>query len=158
MTVEAGTREWIDEVMQQHAHLRSAVAEMKDFACEARPEVGETGYHTWAAELSKRLVTLHDELFRHFRYEEQAGVMEELTLSHPEAASKLEDILEEHPKLLRKTRSLIADVLSYSEGRSVEDPRLRRRICRLLDALHQHEREETALIQRLEYRDVGVAD
>jgi len=158
MPVEAGTREWIEEVMEQHAHLRAAVAEMKQFACEARPDMGKTGYHTWAAELSKRLVNLHDELFRHFRYEEVAGVMEELTLSHPEAATKLEDILSEHPKLLRKNRRLIADVLSYSEGRDVEDPRLRRRICSLLDALQRHEQDETALIQKLEYRDVGAAD
>ena len=156
--VEAVSKGWIEQVLAEHRYLREAVDDTREFLDLPRPGLGAKGSHTWAVELSQRLVHLHDELFRHFRFEEKAGVIEDLTLRHPEAARELEEVLGEHPEMLREIRRITSDVLAYSDGERPEDPRLRRRIADLLEALSKHEEHETHLIQRLEYRDFGTGD
>lgn len=156
--VQAVSEEWMEQVLAEHRYLREAVDETQEFLDSPRPSVGEKGSHTWAVELSQRLVHLHDELFRHFRFEEQAGVIEDLTVHHPEAARELSIVLGEHPEMLREIRQITSDVLAYSDGEKPENPRLRRRVGTLLETLRKHEHHETHLIQRLEYRDIGVAD
>ena len=155
---EAVTQSWVESVLEQHHHLNAVVGELEDFLDTPRPDSGEKGSHTWAVEISQRLLSLHDELFRHFRFEEQTGMMEEILENHPEAASKLQEILEEHPEMLRNLRRIVSDVLSYSEGVSPENPQIRRRISSLLEVFHHHEEEENHLFQRIEYRDMGAAD
>lgn len=148
----------LDKVLEEHRELRAMIAGLREFLDRPRPEAGAEGSHTWSAALSRRLIDLHDKLFRHFRYEEEGGVVEELTTAHPGSADRIRAILGEHPEMLRQARRITDDVLRYSEGRKPEDARLRRRINRLLDQLESHEKDETALIQRLEYRDFGVGD
>ncbi len=85
-------------------------------------------------------------------------MVEELTVRHPRAQHALDEILTDHPAILGRLREILTGSLVYSEGKSPSDARLRRRITDLLDFLGKHEREETALIQSLEYRDFGGGD
>lgn len=158
MITETGLREWVDDVLEQHKHLRAVVADLESFLDAPRPDTGIKGAHSWAVEISQRLLSLHDELFRHFRFEEEVDLIEENLASHPEAARKIRRVLSEHPAMLAELRAIVSDVLSYSEGVSPEDPRIRRRIQALLAEFHRHEEEENHLFQRLEYRDTGAAD
>lgn len=158
MMTDTVTREWVESVLEQHRHLQSVVAGLEEFLDAPRPDTGVRGSHSWAVALSQRLLSLHDEFFRHFRFEEEADVMEEILVNHPEAASKLKEVLDEHPAMLRELRRIVADVLSYSEGVSPEDPKIRRRITELLAVFHHHEEEENHLFQRIEYRDMAAAD
>ena len=151
-------RAWVEKVLEQQRHLRSEVGELEDFLQAPRPAPAEAGSHTWAVALSRRLLALHDELFKHFRYEEQAEGRQSLLETHPEAAGKLEEILGEHPRMLADLRQLVSDVLAYSGGADPADPNLRRRISQLLDRYHHHQGEENQLFQRVEYRDVGGVD
>ena len=64
----------IDRVLAEHRALDTQVGELETFLDAPRPTIGKVGFHTWAADLSGRLVRLHDELFRHFRFEEQSGM------------------------------------------------------------------------------------
>ena len=109
-------------------------------------------------ELSQRLLSLHDELFRHFRFEEDVELIEETLASHPEAANQFRAVLREHPAILAELRAIVSDVLSYSEGVSPENPRIRRRLTELLANFYHHEEAEDHLFQRLEYRDTGAVD
>lgn len=152
------TQDWVDSVLQQHHQLQELVQELEIFLDEPRPDTGVKGSHSWSVALSQRLLSLHDELFRHFRFEEDEGVLQEIMENHPEAAAGLKDILEEHPEMLRQLRQIVSDVLSYSEGVTPEDPRIRKRISELLETFRQHEQEENHLFQRIEYRDTGAAD
>ena len=158
MMTDIESTDWVEGVLEQHRHLRSEVTQLESFLATPRPEAGQKGSHVWAVKLSLRLLTLHDELFQHFRFEEVAEIKEELFENHPEASKKLEEVYCEHPAMLRELRHIVSDVLSYSEGVNPEDPQLRRRISRLLETFHQHEQEENHLFQRMEYRDVGAAD
>lgn len=155
---ETATQSWVESVLEQHRHLQTVVAGLEDFLNTPRPDTGEKGSHTWAVAISLRLLSLHDELFRHFRFEEEAGVMEEILENHPEAANKLVEVLGEHPAMLSDLRRIVSDVLSYSVGVDPKDPQIRKRIAGLLEVYHHHEQEENHLFQRIEYRDVGAAD
>lgn len=155
---EVATERWLEQVMQEHRDLSELVGELQRFLDQSRPDIGETGFHTWAANLSERLVRLHDKLFRHFRYEEEGGMQEELLQRHPRAERQIGEVMGEHPEMLAEIRALMSDALSYSEGKVPSQPALRQRLLRILDQLHAHERAETELIQRLEYRDIGSLD
>ena len=155
---EVMTNQWAAQVLEEHEHLRELIADLKTFLEAPRPKIGEKGSHTWSSELSQRLVTLHDELFRHFRFEDEGGMVEELTVAHPRFADRINEVVAEHPQMLKAVRSIMVDALSYSEGEKPEDPKLRRRVLAVLDQLAEHERKETDLIQRAEYRDTGAAD
>lgn len=158
MMTETVTREWVESILEQHRHLQTVVADLEIFLDEPRPRTGVKGSHSWAVELSQRLLSLHDEFFRHFRFEEETDAMEEMLESHPEAAFKLKEVLDEHPQMLSQLRRIVSDVLSYSEGVRPEDPKIRRRLNDLLAVFRRHEEEENHLFQRLEYRDLGTAD
>lgn len=154
---ESANKHWVETVLAQHRHLQSEVADLEEFLQQPRPAAGGKGSHSWAVDLSRRLLALHEELYQHFRYEEDAEGKQSLLEKHPEAATKLEEILDEHPRMLSDLRHLVSDVLAYSEGADPEDPQLRRRIGDLLERFHRHERQENQLFQRVEYRDVGAA-
>ena len=152
------SQEWIEEVLEEHKRLRVMIAEIRQILSQPRPDAGQPGAHSWAADLSVRLVKLHDELFRHFRFEESMGLVEDVIERHPRAMARLEAVVGQHPDMLRDLRSIMTDALTYSVGKMPEDPRLRLRTLDLLDYLHRHEQEETDLFQRLEYRDHGAMD
>lgn len=155
---ETVTGTWREQVLDEHRELRATIVFLREFLQEPRPDIGRSGSHSWAAELAKQLASLHDELFRHFRHEEEGGMVEEISLEHPRASARIETIVDQHPAMLRELRHLTNMALTYSEGRSPSDPALRQRVKALLDGLDKHEREETDLIQRLALRDSGVGD
>jgi hypothetical protein len=155
---EVMTDAWARQVMEEHRELRAKIARLREFLAEPRPEARARGAHTWATELSSLLTTLHDELFRHFRLEDECGMVEDVSTAHPRAAREIERIVDEHPRMLEEAREIVGLALTYSAADAPIDIPLRRRVTALLDWLEKHEREETDLIQRVEYRDTGAAD
>ncbi|MCP4204488.1 MAG: hypothetical protein GY769_21470 [bacterium] len=155
---EVMSRAWAQQVLEEHRELRAKKTYLRDFLRQPRPETGKSGAHTWAAELARQLVSLHDELFRHFRFEEEGGMVEEIEVRHPRATTTIERLVGEHPEMLRDLRKLMDAALRYSEGREPEDPLLRHRVAVLLDQLERHEMEENGLIQDLEVQDLGLGD
>lgn len=155
---EVLTKSWAEQVAEEHRELRAKVAKLREFLSAPRPEVRAPGSHTWATELSSQLSTLYDELFKHFRLEDECGMVEDVSSSHPRAAGEITRIVGEHPRMLEEARQLIGLTLTYSTTQEPMDVPLRQRVVALLDWLEKHEREETDLIQRVEYRDTGAAD
>ncbi len=155
---ETLVREWIDRVLAEHRELDRLIEDLRAFIAEPRPELGASGSHTWAAELSHKLVRLFDKLYVHFRDEERGGMIEDLMASHPRVAAAAESLLDDHKQMLRDLRRTTNAAMKYSEGRTPGDPALRKRLTTLLDALRRHEQVETELIQRLEYEEFGVGD
>ncbi len=154
---EVKTQEWIEQVLEEHRELTAMVQDLRDFLEQPRPPAGAQGSHSWAAELSGSLCRLHDKLFRHFRYEEEEGMVEEISVRRPRLTQDVEELMDEHPQMLTEIRGVMADVLCYSEGKEPENPQLRQRLLKVLDDLRDHERKENHLIQRLEYSELGSA-
>ncbi len=155
---EVMSRTWAQQVLEEHRELRKKKDRLREYLQKPRPEAGTTGAHTWAAELARQLVALHDELFRHFRFEDEGGMVEEIRTRHPRATVDVERLVGEHPEMLRDIRKLMNEVLTYSEGRAPEDPSLRYRVTALLNRLERHECEEDCMIHDLELLDLGLGD
>lgn len=152
------THEWIETVLEEHRLLRAMIGDLRLFLEAPRPEVGQKGAHVWSTELTRRLVKLHDALFRHFREEEQGGMMEELTEAHPRATEAVESLVHDHVDILKNLRRCMTAAMEYADGVKPANTALRRRLIDILDCLHEHEIAETDLIQRLEYEMIGAAD
>jgi iron-sulfur cluster repair protein YtfE (RIC family) len=150
--------EQTERVLQEHRELNQMVADLRAFLQQPRPKIGEKDSHPWAADLSERLVKLHSKLALHFRYEEEEGVVEEISFRFPRASRKIEELVSQHPQILAEVRDLMGSTLAYSEGQEPARPALRKRLNALLDLLDQHEQSETELIQQLEYEDLGDSD
>jgi uncharacterized protein YdhG (YjbR/CyaY superfamily) len=149
---------WVDEMLAEHRELHKSIDEVRAFLAEPRPEVGTKGSHTWAAKLSQYLVALHDQLFRHFRAEEQDGMMRDLAERFPRAWKRVEHMVGEHATILAEMRGLMNSAMEYAEGISPSDPRLRQQLTSVLDELKAHEEAEIDLLQRMYYNDIGTGD
>jgi iron-sulfur cluster repair protein YtfE (RIC family) len=152
------TRDWIATVLEEHRQLREMIAELRLFLEQPRPPVGEKGAHTWSTDLTKRLVSLHDALYRHFQEEEEGGMMEKLTESHPRATGAVEGLVHDHEQILADLRRCMAGAIDYADGVEPRNAALRTHLVTILDCLHRHEVAETDLIQRLEYEEIGPGD
>lgn len=147
-----------EQVLAEHRELRTLLTHLEGYTAQPRPEIGNDGFHRWAADLSKHLVELHDKLFRHFRFETSSGVFDELVKIHPRGAKPLQELQGQHPQLLREVRELVHSSLSYSQGEEPANPRLRRRLGEILTHLRNHEDCESELLTRLLGRDIGAVD
>ena len=149
---------WADDMMEEHRQLRSTLAAAREFLVRPRPEPGEEGFHRWATAMSQHLVELYDRMFRHFRDEEDSGMLDDLAHRFPRSATRVRRLQGEHAVLLGELRLLINDVMEYSAGIPPSDPRLRQKLEGVLDSIDAHEHAETELMQRMFYNDVGVGD
>lgn len=152
------TETWRQKIIEEHRELNEKVERLRGYLRKPRPELGSAGSHLWASELSQQLVELHDQLCRHFRYEEKSGMMEDIMRRHPRATGQVDELLDEHTVMLDESRELVTLLLAYSEDSKSADVRLRRRLNKLLDQLGEHERNENSLIMDLAYNDLGLGD
>jgi uncharacterized protein (UPF0335 family) len=148
----------MDKVLEEHRQLRQMISDLAGFLQQPRPAIGQQGAHAWGAEMAHRLVTLHDALFRHFRYEEESGMAEDITIRHPRRSVEIERLIGEHPQMLSEIKELMTEALDYSEGHLLDDPALRTRLQTVLDHLNEHERAETDLVERAAFQETGGRD
>jgi hypothetical protein len=147
-----------EQALEEHRELREKLAGLRGVLDQPRPEAGGQAAQSWAAGLSSRLVELHAMLTGHFREEEEQGVLDKLAQKHPGSARQIIALKGQHQQVLDGIRELTAATLDYSAGTETADPRLRKRLGKLLDSIDSHEHVETDLIQRLEYQDLGEGD
>ncbi len=158
MPEETKARQWMQQVLEEHRQLQAAITAMRGFLEQPRPDIGDDAARGWSARLSKDLVELHHLLVRHFRFEEDGGMMTDLSEKHPRADRWVDDLIDEHRDLLHDVRAITEAVMFYEEGRQPENPAIRRRLNELFDRLHSHDKTETDLIQRLEYQELGSGE
>ena len=158
MSEQTSSRKWMQQILEEHRQLEASITSMRRFLERPRPAIDDNEARDWSARLSKDLVDLHHLLVRHFRYEEDGGMMNDLSEKHPRAEHWVDDLVDEHRALLHDIRSITEAVMFYQEGREPENPRIRRRLTELFDRLHSHDQMETELIQRLEYEELGSGE
>ncbi len=158
MPDETTSHQWMQQVLQEHRQLEASIAALRAFLEQPRPDIGDDEAREWSAQLSRDLVELHHLLVRHFRYEEDGGMMTDLSERHPRADRWVDDLVDEHRALLHDIRSITEAVMFYEEGRQPENPAIRRRLNELFDRLYKHDQMETELIQRLEYEELGSSE
>jgi hypothetical protein len=147
-----------EKILEEHRQLRCTIDELREFLQAPRPEIGHKGYHTWASSLAEKLTGLHSMVYRHFREEERSGFLEELLEVHPQAERTVDVLRRDHDRILADFRAVLGATLVYAEGKAPERPQLRQWTLAVLDQLSQHESDETELVQKLTYHDLGSVD
>jgi len=145
-------------VGEQHRKLSELIRTLQVFLEEPRPEIGQEGYQTWASALAENLTGLLDKVSRHFRAEERSGFLEEVERQFPQALQAVESLRRDHDRVLADLRAILSAALCYAEGGAPQNPQLRRWTLGVLNQLLEHEAEETEMLQRLYYEDVGRVD
>jgi hemerythrin-like domain-containing protein len=143
------------EILEEHRTLRQAIADLREFLEQPRPESGQEERESWASTLARKLTLLHGRTLRHFRQEERGGgIFEDLETHHPRAAAAVAGLRRDHDRILAEVRALLPAVLIYGEGKDPVNPHLRQWTLSVLEDFSEHEKEETDLFQRMHYQDV----
>jgi hemerythrin len=107
-----------------------------------------------AAEVRARLSAVRAHLADHFRYEEQGGYMEAVRLREPQLERTIQQLGDEHPRLLRLLDALLAE----STGATRLDDRFREEVRAWIEGVRQHEARETRLVQDVFNSDFDAED
>ena len=110
---------------------------------------------TSVAEATKLLNQLGDHLMSHFALEESGGYFTEAVLHAPHLAARSKALMEQHDRLLRAARALIAPTDERTESWWEET---RRRFVEFQQELLAHERNEDSLLQEAYVDDLGNTD
>ncbi len=152
------TTQTYKEAAHQHGELKVHIRALESFLEKQRPSVDARAARPWANDLTERLLEFQNCLFRHFRSEERSGIMEDIVARFPASQPAIRTLVSEHDRILMDLNAILSAVMSYSQGEVPDNPNLRRWTHSLLDRLNQHEVEETGLLQKLIYEELGVGD
>jgi iron-sulfur cluster repair protein YtfE (RIC family) len=148
----------LGKIEEEHDRLRDTIASVRALLQRTGPPGGTPESPDWAAELAEVLTTFHDEIFRHFRDEEQSGFLAEMERVFPHAKHRVDGLRREHDRILAEIRDVLAATIVHGAGRTPEQPALRRWTLSILDRITTHEHDEGELLQKLLYTDLGQAD
>ena len=146
----------LESVVQQHKVLRERLKVLRDYI--AGPEPPEDDMHDWAATLAEKILELHDLVYRHFRDEETSGTLDDLVDRFPRASRAIRALAGEHQRILANLRAVLSAAMVYAENKGSPRKNIRQWVASVLDQLEIHESQETELIQRLQYEDIGNKD
>jgi hypothetical protein len=107
------------------------------------------------AEATRLLNQLNDHLMSHFALEESGGYFTEAVLQAPHLAARSKTLMEQHDKLLRAARALIAPTGKGADSWWEETCQ---RFAGFQQELLLHERSEDSLLQEAYVDDLGSKD
>lgn len=142
----------LPRLMAEHDDINSAIAELQTW-CREVAQLGAPRIN----ELGVRLGRLRKLLAEHFALEEHDGYMVEVVQSHPETARRVGTLLAQHSDLLQQLDGLI-DRLCRPDPDFDCWSRAVGPVNALLQDLHDHERQETVLLQSALAIEAGVGD
>ena len=134
------------EVFDDHKALKALLARIDETFAERTATV---------AEATGLLNQLNDHLMSHFALEESGGYFTEAVLYAPHLAARSKALMDQHDKLLRAARALIAPTDKRSDSWWDET---RRRFVGFQQELLLHERSEDNLLQEAYVDDLGSTD
>ena len=146
------------EAATRHGELKVQIRSLQAYLEKERPDVAARTARPWADDLTERLLDFQNSLFHHFRSEERSGIMENITQRFPEARPAIRTLIIEHDRILQDLNGVLSAVMSYSLGEVPANPHIRSWTRSLLIRLDMHETEETELLQKLIYEELGVGD
>ena len=103
-------RQSYKEIAAQHGELKLQIRELRSYLEKDRPAVEASSAHTWATDLTGRLVEFQNSLFHHFRGEERSGVMDEVGKRFPHALPAINTLRTEHGRILQDLNSILSVV------------------------------------------------
>jgi len=140
-----------DAIVAEHAELRRALEDI-DAAFRGGPQTAGGG---WREELLHGLRSLAPRLRQHYAHEERDGLFDSIREADPNSSRACDRLERQHAEHLAEL-----DALVHALENTPRDSRdeLAGRARALLEALSQHERDESALIAAVYETDTGAQD
>lgn len=138
-----------------YKRLRDLSSELTTFIAQ---NVASEHFTAWKLSALTRLRDFQNQLAKHFDLEEDGGFIDELLGLSPESSNWINDLREDHRRMLEDLASIIAMVKSYSLPGDLDLPQLRSRINTFLVGLREHESAETALLYDAHFQVNGAGD
>jgi hypothetical protein len=140
------------EAADDHRRLAGAITAVEEIL-DHRPDAA------WLQSMRPRLDTLSDTVQAHFQSEGNSELYRQLPIEHPRFAVRLAELEHEHEVILDLTRATLD-----MSGKLKDDPELYElrefdaRIQWLIAFLRRHEAEETEIVMRAYWEEVGTGD
>lgn len=135
----------VQPLVRQHESLATVVGRLRALASSEAADAEEE----LVAALRAGIEELAPMLEAHLAFEESEARLADVVAEVPELVARAEALEGEHGALRQQLQGLLAP------GDGGASPGYPERVLALLDALHRHERSETALLQEAMLRDEG---
>lgn len=132
----------LKEFAREQESTHQKIAQWRQW-CHELCELGEPRF----GEMGARLEQIRNDLSLHFSHEDESGCLGEIASVHPELTEKIVRIESEHEVLLDTLNELIEQLESSEPGFSSWGE-ARAAFESFLNRLEQHERDESAVLQR----------
>jgi hypothetical protein len=144
-----------EQIEADHVRLKAVMASISD---DLDRSVTPSEFSAWKTTFILSLRDFQSQLLKHFDLEEDGGFIEDMKRLAPQWMHRIEGVERDHDRLRKRLREIISDLKacrSYSEYREMA---CKGRIIQLIDHLHEHEREETDMIQLAHNQVYGAGD
>lgn len=154
---EKNRRDVSNDVVQgtlaEHRHCMEVVAEVE--ACLDRQPDRDGA---WLSDLLRKLPKLSETLRDHFAAEEKGPLFEKIPYSHPQFASTLQDLKDEHGRITSTVESIIRKAGQLQDAEIFELRELNAQIQLLIATIRRHEAAENEVVVQAHWDEVGVGD
>ena len=140
------------EIAEEHRRLTRAIRAVEE-TLDQHPNAA------WLRDLLPRIERLSDTAEAHFHSEGSSELYRELPEESPRFAKRLEELENEHDAILDLARAAVDLARSLSADAEIYELReLDARVQWLLAFLRRHEAEETEIVMRAYWEEVGSGD
>ncbi|NQV72144.1 hypothetical protein HQ496_03400 [bacterium] len=143
------------QIENEHKALHVSLNQL-DTAFDVLP--GPDDFKNWKLGLLWQLRDFQNQLQKHFDLEESGGFTSDMTKIAPHLVSKIEDLEEDHLKIISDLTHILDVLKSIQHAESAKIDRVKCRMEGLLSFIRNHESAENAIIQEAYFQDMGVGD
>jgi hemerythrin-like domain-containing protein len=144
-----------ERLLQEHEVVRQIIHQL-ELLVEEGGLIGQDA--DWGRRLCTELAAFRQHLQRHFALEEEGGFLLDVVTHLPQATERVENLRREHREILQVIDELIHDSNLLAYGTGLPLVKFRHQILQVLSTIRRHEADENALVQRVFYQEVSVAD
>ncbi|MGD8316864.1 MAG: hemerythrin domain-containing protein [Myxococcales bacterium] len=136
------------QILSEHKHLRALLQALEQHLQQP------VDSDAWLPRLRNMLSGLVDLCSDHFRLEEETGLHIQLRDQSPRLASRLEQLLSDHSRILDELQKVAADLPTDSVVANEVGP-LKERALGALQDIREHERAENEVMMDAYWDDLG---
>ena len=148
-------RQKTDVAIQVEKEHECIQRDMRRIGEEVMKDVSFEDFPDWRLEFLWRLRDFRLHILKHIDLEEEGGFMHEILEEAPEVINAVKKLEKEHDEIVRIMDEIL-DLLKHMEFKNdAKIAIIREHVLGMIAAIHQHEDEESELIQKAYYQVYG---
>ncbi|RLB47521.1 MAG: hypothetical protein DRJ42_25235 [Deltaproteobacteria bacterium] len=137
-----------EEILEDHRHVRASLEDLEKHIGQETADEGP-----WRDHLKGLLSDFEERLKKHFKFEEEGGLFEQLKEEAPRLANRVDKIFADHPAILAQLQKLSGGLSTGPSGMSMSV--LIEETSKLITHVREHEAEENDIMMGALWDDVG---